>query len=231
MENQNVPTQPIPPVTHSNNKYVIGIVGLVILILVATTSYLLGKQSVSQKSETQTPTMIAASPTAAELTPTAMQVNPVETIKNDLPGYSNSEYNFTFTLAASERVIACPNTNEQNENMAAWITNSPLPTPAASGESLNECATEGPEVSVFASKKASGLNTIDDFIKQIETDYQITKEEITIAGVKGYHVKGTRKNADPAPIPDSVDRVYIAHNGVNYIIHASFLERNFKFLK
>ena len=128
--------------------------------------------------------------------------------------YSNQEYNFAFDLLTNERVITRPNKSELYENIGVWITDLPIPPTSSTGEIANECATDGPEKTVFASKKTDQLNNVTDYLRQIEMEYQLTKEEIAVSGVTAYRVTGKRISAEPAPMPDMIDRVYLGKDSL-----------------
>lgn len=145
--------------------------------------------------------------------------------------YSNQEYNFMFNLSENERVVACPNKNENTDSIGVWVTDRPLPPTSSAGETMNECATGGPIVYVSAIKKSIDLNSIDDYIRLIEIDYKITKNPVTVSGISAIRMTGARSSSEPAPIPENIDQTTFTSGGIIYIIHSSFLERNFKLLQ
>ena len=139
------------------------------------------------------------------------------------PTYVNDEYKFSFTYKRGENVVVCPNKSEGNDNVAVWI-----------GEGQNaECATEGPYQSIYVSKKNNYVNSIDDHVRQLQAsgnDYTITKQPVSVSGVSGYRIIGSRDPSIPAPIPDNIDEYVFSKNGILYIIDQSYFNRNFQIL-
>ena len=140
--------------------------------------------------------------------------------------YVNENFGFSFNLNQGEWVVVCPNLNEFNDNIAVWITTDPR-------EAKNQgsaCAREESGKELFTSRKANNLNSIEDYFTTLSRDYNIEKEEITLLGVRGYKVTGTRNSSDPAPLPEKIKNLVFFNNGILYVIPSTLWSRNFSFL-
>jgi hypothetical protein len=143
--------------------------------------------------------------------------------------YKNDEFKFAFDLTGEERALVCPNKNEYNDNIAVEIRpklNEPLPT------DVNECAKGGQiDKTIFASKKAESLNSIEDYLKQLQSpgnDYKIITSSITVSGISGFRVIGNRNQGQPAPLPEKIDLAVFYNKGILYVLDALYLNKNFR---
>ncbi len=210
---------PIPP-SSRNHITIMALIGLVLIVAAGALGYYLGKRSVSTTVVLVTPTPIASPSPIVMASPAPQQ-------------YENKEFGFSFDLAADERVNACPNKNEFNDSIALWVVKKTGDeSPAFPFES--ECNSGGPNEFVSASRKSQGPPTVVEQIALLESPdsgYKVTRTPIAVSDVTGTRVTGKRDPNKVAPLPDSIDELLFEKDGVLYVIPATYLDRNFAFIK
>ena len=130
--------------------------------------------------------------------------------------YQNTDFRFRFDLREGEQVVNCPNENEYNNNVVAFITKEKGASCNAGGP--NEYISAG---TLFGGNKDGGMA---DFIIE---NYDFRAVDYDINGITG----GVRYTGEIlpnkiAPMPENIDLVILTKNDISYTITSDFYDRN-----
>ena len=142
--------------------------------------------------------------------------------------YRNVLLGFEFDLREGERVAACEEGKVSN-SYTFQATSSPKPEFVTQEIACIQGDSE-PLDSVFVYKigASNTWSSAQEYIEQLEEDYNLSKTPLDISGVSATKVEGSLKYS--APLPDIVARIVFEYKGHIFAVDTIYLERNFRLI-